>query len=168
MRYARQRRGSVSPESEPVGYPEPDGTVTGGHSGTDTSKQRALDDANSGTKRKREIAALALLGQRGRRGVTVAELRYATRMHHGQASSVLSTLHKAGRILRLKDKRDRCHIYVLPAYVFEREIEPFGRQKMVLVEDLWEAFMAGVHHGSEQLSDGANRMLFEQWLEEER
>jgi hypothetical protein len=41
-------------------------------------------------------------------------------------SGSLSSLHKEGRIVRLREKRQRCHVYVLPEYVGERDIEPFG------------------------------------------
>jgi hypothetical protein len=39
---------------------------------------------------------------------------------------VLSDLHKAGRIARLTEERNRCKVYVLPEYVNGRETEPHG------------------------------------------
>ena len=61
--------------------------------------------------------------------MTVAELRTVTGWHHGQASGVLSCLHKEEKIARLTESRDRCKCYVHPMYVNGRETEPHGRVK---------------------------------------
>jgi hypothetical protein len=46
---------------------------------------------------------LNLLGQRQVTGITWKEFSEITGLHHGTASGVLSVLHKAGRIARLKE-----------------------------------------------------------------
>lgn len=52
-----------------------------------------------------------------------------TDLHHGQASSVLSVLHKEGRLARLTEKRERCAVYVLPEYVGDRAAAPYRPNK---------------------------------------
>lgn len=60
-------------------------------------------------------------------GITVGELRTLLDVHHGSASSALSTLHKKGEIARLSDRRDKNRIYVVPAFVNGRTTEQQGR-----------------------------------------
>jgi hypothetical protein len=66
-------------------------------------------------------------------------------MHHGQASSALSVLHKAGRIVRLAEKRNRCHVYVMPNEAVGRVVQPHGRkQQQVETTDAEIAALADV------------------------
>lgn len=123
-------------------YPEPDGaSKTSGWSGSDTSHERALREDADGTTSRRQQRVMQLLGQytwmgdhsRGLHyGLTVKEVREITGWHHGQASSALSVLHKEGKIARLKTRRDRCAVYVLPDHVSGRETAPHGREKGVV------------------------------------
>jgi hypothetical protein len=96
---------------------------TSGWSGTETSRQRAEHDDTTGLTGKRQREALTLVHEGGSNGMTVKELRYVTGWHHGQASSVLTLLHKAGAIQRLSATRDRCKVYVHPDSVLGRETE---------------------------------------------
>lgn len=105
-------------------YPEPDGTRTAGWSGSETSKERAVTEAQNGAARRRQAEVLGYAAVMGRTGVTVADLRDITDLHHGQVSSTLSVLHKEGRLARLTEKRDRCQVYVLPEHVDGREEAP--------------------------------------------
>lgn len=120
---------SVKIEHPVLPYPEPDGTATAGWSGSDASRERARDEAADGTVQKRQREVLAIMRVAVGYGVTVKELRDTTGWHHGQASSVLSSLHKAGLIDRLAQKRMRCHVYVLPEHVNGRDTQPFGRKR---------------------------------------
>lgn len=158
----------MSSESEPVGYLEPDGsTYTSGHSGSDTSREQAIRAATDGSKAQRERDTLWLLGTRRIAGLTVAELRDITGWHHGKSSSVLSTLHKAGKIDRLTTRRSRCAVYVLHGYADGRETERHGRRKPDQRAALYEAFEAGFRLGSEDESweDVHIVMLFGKWME---
>lgn len=112
-------------------YPDPDGTLTGGHSGSDASRERARSEAANGTTRDRQKTVLLLLDRKKDHGLTVADLRRITGWHHGQASSALSLLHKSGRIERLEWQRGRCHVYVLREFVNDRVTQPFGRKSPV-------------------------------------
>lgn len=107
---------------------------TSGHSGTDASRDRAIEADTSGTTNERQRQVLAWLAGEDNTwlpecGLTVKDVREATRWHHGVASSVLTTLHIAGRIARLTEKRDRCHVYVLPEYVNGRTLSPYTQNK---------------------------------------
>jgi hypothetical protein len=118
-------------EQAALPYPEPDGTRTQGHSGSSTSRERAVREASSGTASARQKEALRYARLGGTYGLTVKELRDMTGWHHGQASSVLSVLHKEGKLERLTTRRDRCQVYVRPAYVMGRETVPHGGKAKV-------------------------------------
>jgi hypothetical protein len=102
---------------------------TSGHSGTETSKERALNADRSGKTALRQAQALELLRQMHESGLTWKEFSQITGLHHGTASGVLSVLHKAGRIARLKESRNGCKIYVALNWVENRVVEKQGRNK---------------------------------------
>ena len=112
-----------------LNQPELPYSGTSGHSGTDTSKARALNADRSGKTALRQAQTLNLLAQRKLLGITWKELSEITGLHHGTASGVLSVLHKAGRIARLKESRDGCKVYVDVACVEGRVVEKQGRKK---------------------------------------
>lgn len=94
---------------------------TSGWSGSTTSLERAVTEDLNGTTRNRQSETLTTLRMSGSSGVTWKELAKIKNWHHGQASGVLSVLHKGGLIARLKQTRNRCAIYVLPENVEGRE-----------------------------------------------
>ncbi len=106
--------------------------------GVETSKERARRDDADGTTSYRQARVLALLAgtAEGRRnmfvgreqGLTWKELGTLTEWHHGQASGVLSNLHKVDKIARLTEKRNRCYVYVLPEHVNGRDTQEQGRR----------------------------------------
>ena len=98
---------------------------TSGWSGTDTSRDRALRDDNDGTTSRRQRWVVAALASSRTDGMTWRELAALGGMHHGQASGVLTVLHKAGKICRLTEKRNRCRVYVLPECTMGRDTEPY-------------------------------------------
>jgi DNA-binding MarR family transcriptional regulator len=112
-----------------LNQPELPYNQTSGHSGTDTSKARALHADRSGKTALRQAQALNLLSQRKMSGLTWKELSEITGLHHGTASGVLSVLHKTGRIARLKESRDGCKVYVDVSCVEGRIIERQGRKR---------------------------------------
>jgi hypothetical protein len=95
---------------------------TSGWSGTNTSRERAVNEDTQGITFKRQNITLQDLFESGSHGITWNELAAINDWHHGQASGVLSVLHKAKKIVRLEEKRNKCAVYVLPEYVFERKI----------------------------------------------
>lgn len=102
---------------------------TSGWSGSETSRERAEREDADGTTSKRQRRALRWLDVSQARGMTWKDMAIRNGWHHGQASGVLSVLHKAGKIERLTERRDRCQVYVLPEYVNDRETVPHGRIK---------------------------------------
>lgn len=102
---------------------------TSGWSGSQGSRDRAVSADTTGRTAKNQSDTLKTLRSRQERGVTWKELGALRGWHHGTASGVLSVLHKTGLIKRLSERRDRCHVYVLPEYVLDRVTEDHGRSK---------------------------------------
>jgi len=109
--------------------PEPDPTKsygdTSGWSGSDTSRERAEKADKSGKTHERDDKTIAALGSVGRDGMTWVELAADQDLHHGEASAVLSRLHKDGRMARLMERRTACRVYVLPEYVDGRPTDKY-------------------------------------------
>lgn len=97
-----------------------------GSATTDTS-QAATEHADvTGITAKAQRYALIVAGQQGTRGVTASELREKDgSLHHGRVSSALTNLHRAGRLIRLAEIRNHCHVYVLPEHVAGRDVKPY-------------------------------------------
>lgn len=108
-------------------YPEPDGMMTGGHSGGSTSHERAVREVQDGTLTGRLSGVREIAWAEGRRGITVSEVRHTLRLHHGQASSALSNLHRTGHLARLAERRNGCFVYVVPEQVCDRPTQEPGR-----------------------------------------
>jgi len=102
---------------------------TSGFSGTDTSENRARSADADGKTALRQKQAIEFISGRGHFGSTWKELADVLRLHHGSASGVLSVLHKTGHLVRLKETRDACKVYVSPNFVANRPSEVFGRKK---------------------------------------
>lgn len=99
---------------------------TEGWSGSDTSRERAEHDRDTGTGTKRQRAVLAALDAVGPTGLTWKELGDLLHLHHGSASSSLTNLHRTGQIYRTSRKRLRSKVYVLPSNLIAGEpIEPY-------------------------------------------
>jgi hypothetical protein len=94
---------------------------TSGWAGSNTSRDRALQQDSDGTFNEREKVAINLLRVNRNTGATWRDLALYANLHHGQASGVLSILHKQEKIARLTNRRDKCAIYVLPEFVSDRE-----------------------------------------------
>lgn len=80
---------------------------------SDTSTARAKREDADGTTSRRQTQTLKMLGEAPIWGLTWRELAAAFNWHHGQASAVLSTLHKHGHIVPLRQTRNNCHPYIL-------------------------------------------------------
>lgn len=95
---------------------------TSGWSGSETSAARARGDDKDGTTSRRQTQARSRIFEAGVEGLTWKELADQLNLHHGQASGVLSVLHKTGHIVRLAETRNRCAVYVNPQFVNGRDI----------------------------------------------
>jgi hypothetical protein len=98
---------------------------TEGYAGSETSADRAFREAIDGTASTRQRFILIMADRAKERGITVAEVRDQA-LHHGRVSGALSVLHKAGKLARLHETRNRCKVYVLPEYVNGRPTEAHG------------------------------------------
>jgi len=83
-----------------------------GWSGTETSKERAKQEDRDGTTKGRQELTLRIINASKTYGMTWKELADETGWHHGQASGVLSVLHKEGLIERLVERRGKCAVYI--------------------------------------------------------
>ena len=97
-----------------------------GHAGNATSRERQQAEDAKGLTEGRQAAALALVARHTSDGITVAEAQDALGVGHGQASSALSHLHRAGKVVRLKSRRNKQELYVLPDHVNGREESPYN------------------------------------------
>ena len=96
---------------------------TSGWSGSDSSRDRAKQQDSDGTTANRQTLTLRVLWEESKYdGITWAELTERTGWHHGSSSGVLSVLHKEGLIVRLRERRNKCAVYVAPVFVNGREI----------------------------------------------
>ena len=106
-------------EPEPILPVLPYGN-TSGWSGSETSRDRAERADRSGATSLRQAQTEWLVHRAGIDGLTWRDLSEETGWHHGTASGALSVLHKAGKISRLSERRDKCQIYVTPENVLGR------------------------------------------------
>lgn len=65
-----------------------------------------------------------LVTAEGAFGMTDGEVQNATGTGHGSTSSALSSLHRAGYLARLKEKRGKFTVYVHPKFIKKRETLP--------------------------------------------
>lgn len=108
----------------PVGlYPD----HTGGWAGSDTSMERAQREVRTGKLLSRQEQAIAFLVERTYMGATYGDLCDHFGWHHGVASGTLSNLHRAGKVARLKVKRNQQKVYVAPSFIGGRRTEEPGR-----------------------------------------
>lgn len=86
----------------------------------------ASEEAEPSRRRVIDIA-LDELRARGETGSTWQELAEQFGMHHGQASSALSNLHRTGSAVRLSERREGSGVYVTPGNVRGRLTVPYRR-----------------------------------------
>jgi hypothetical protein len=88
------------------------------------SSRHETGKKRSGINGKNQRPIMEALGFRMAFGATSQELQQALGLGHGQVSGALSTLHKNGHVVMLKETRNKQYVYVLPGWVGGREIEP--------------------------------------------
>ena len=99
---------------------------TSGWSGSDTSLERALSNDSSGLTGKNQALLVSDLKKAGEKGLTSREWGLMHDFEHQIYSSIPSNLHLGGAIVRLKQRRDRHQVYVLPEYINGRETVSHG------------------------------------------
>jgi ribosomal protein S25 len=106
-----------------IPYPGGNGS---GHAGNTTSRERQLREDASGLTQSRQAKALEAVELAAAHGITVAEVEDLLGIGHGQASSALSHLHRAGRIKRITARRNKQEIYVTEEHRGGREESPYN------------------------------------------
>jgi hypothetical protein len=92
-------------------YNDPDTGHTSGHASSATSTAHAhAQDLSGQTQNNQE------------RALTAKEFGFDALLPHQAYSSVMSNLHKKGKIERLLEQRKGSEVYVLPAYVKGRPL----------------------------------------------
>lgn len=162
----------------PAPSPEPELPMlpyagTSGWSGTDSSRDATIALDEAGITAASQRRAYEFVADRGRSGATVAEVRDATGLHHGRASSALSILHMDGALALLMERRNRSRVYVLPRFVDDRPTTARRRNKPKVTDlEALRAMLAGSavvyrEHpgvGSAALLDTAGaRFVFNEW-----
>lgn len=103
----------------------PYGRKGSGYSGSSASKRRQKDEDETGVTGFRQVAIFkTIAGFRGQ-GMTTGEVERVHKVGHGQASGALTLLHRRGAVVRLAERRNRQHVYVLPEFVYDREQSPY-------------------------------------------
>lgn len=126
---------------------------TSGHTSASTSIERAIKNRNDGSDSDGFKRVLRLLRAAGPRGLTAVEMRTEQRWHGADAA--LTNLLKLKKISRLWEQRGdkrKAYVYVLNAFLGDRESNPWTPQgKKLLTRE-------GI-----ELAEG-----LAQWLEEGR
>jgi hypothetical protein len=91
-------------------------TGTGGHAGSEASRERAETEASDGTLADRQQRILAWLDSAGASGSTWVSVGQGLNLHHGQVSGALSNLHAGGFVFMLRKRHNRSHPYVHAKY----------------------------------------------------
>jgi hypothetical protein len=91
-------------------------TGTGGHSGSEASRERAETEASDGTLADRQRLILDYLDKAGASGATWVTVGQALALHHGQVSGALSNLHAGGALFMLRKRHNRSHPYIHAKY----------------------------------------------------
>ena len=99
---------------------------TSGHGGNGASKARALSEDSFGITTRRQKEAYLAVADAGFDGLTGNELCRIMDWNTGQSSGALSNLHGGGFLSRLKERRNKSGVYVLPSLVMGRETERKG------------------------------------------
>jgi hypothetical protein len=103
----------------------PYGQKGSGWAGSETSRERAEREDAMGITGKRQAQVFALLAQHTNDGMTVKEVEDALSIGHGPASSALTHLHRAERVVRLQERRMNQQVYVLRGYAEGRAESPY-------------------------------------------
>ena len=103
----------------------PYGRTGSGDAGNQTSIARRIEEDASGIASERRRKVYILLAGLGSKGATVGEVEDQLHLGHGQASSALSHLHRAGKVRRLTEKRRKQQVYVTPHFVLDRKESPY-------------------------------------------
>lgn len=98
---------------------------TEGHNRAPASIERAERRATDGTASQVQVVILADLQSRGYLGTTCHEAEARLGISHESYTGARTNLHRRGDVVRLAERRERRHVYVLPEFRSTREAVPF-------------------------------------------
>lgn len=98
---------------------------TEGHNAAPASVERAERRAADGTASQVQVLILGDLQRRGFLGSTCHEAEARLGISHESYTGARTNLHRRGDVMRLTERRDRRHVYVLPEFRSSREVSPF-------------------------------------------
>ncbi|QDH93114.1 hypothetical protein QDA02_gp51 [Microbacterium phage Margaery] len=98
---------------------------TEGHNHAPASIDRAIRRARDGSAQVTQTRIMADLREQGYLGSTCHEAEARLGMSHESYSGARTNMHARGDIVRLTERRDRRHVYVLPEFRSTREAVPF-------------------------------------------
>ena len=107
------------------------GNQGSGDAGNESSRARRLIADKTGLTGKRQKVIYQLVTLAGSDGMTVGEVENHTRLGHGQASSALTHLHRAGHIQRITEQRMKQEIYVHPDFRNDRPESPYRPRREI-------------------------------------
>lgn len=110
----------------------------------------SVEDYLDGLPARRRAVA-QVVGKAGAVGATWGEVADALGLHHGSASGALSSLHKTGMLVRLKEKRGRSSIYVIPQYAWTGETVPYRPNPRAKGDSYEAGRMKGFAQGREHM-----------------
>lgn len=97
-----------------------------GWSGSDTSREAGEKVQQLGRRQQEVYDVLDM----HLTGLTCAEVERILRIGHGAASGALTRLHRAGRIVRLVERRDGQQIYLTPDRLVEQDVAPYTANRV--------------------------------------
>ncbi len=124
----RLRPDGTHGDSCPVAIAEAPALTYDGTEGSNpapASEERARRRAEDGSAAASQVAILADLGAHGMFGSTCHEAERRLGMSHETYTGARTNLHRRGDIVRLLERRERRHVYVMPEYVMSRDVVPF-------------------------------------------
>lgn len=108
---------------------------TSGWTGSDTSRERAERNDSDGTTKRRQDQVYEAVRAAADSGVTAYELCQHLNLPTNSVAPSLTNLHHEGCIARLKERRGRHEVYVLPDHVGDRPVAPYrGRRALSKTE----------------------------------
>ncbi|QGH76597.1 helix-turn-helix DNA binding domain protein [Microbacterium phage Jefe] len=112
-----------NPYTDPIPAPAPYADGSYGHNSASASTELAADQSE--TFADQQALVMHLAERAGYAGITGHDVQVATGWGDSSKSRALSNLLRDRRLVRLREKRDRGHIHVVPELLQGRDIEPY-------------------------------------------
>ena len=108
---------------EAYDHVDPYGDGTYGTNNTPASTELEHDQHEEFSRQQSVVMAMAMVA--GYYGITGADVKEVTGWDSNVKSRSLSNILRDGQLVRLKERRDRAHVHVLPKWVMLRDVLPY-------------------------------------------